>query len=184
MFFPQGMYVNPQVPTPSNVPIPSRNTPKRKTSFPKNWPIRIPNKPSAPPIPQFDWSSNKRQPKDDPRKIKRSKKSNTFDHQADNFVAGVMGGNPTTPAGAMGGNPTTTAGPSGPPRSPLIPNGQGSPLTRGPINDNVQQGPFQDDWVSDGDEDDGGMVCMGIFIQYTLIRMTQFQVMCLNKPVI
>ena len=107
MFFPQGMYVNPQVPTPPNVPIspnvsispivpippnvpiPPRNTPRRKTSFPKNWPIRIPNKPSAPPIPHFDWRTNKRQSKDDPRKIKRSKKSKTFDHQADNFVAGV-----------------------------------------------------------------------------------------------
>ena len=144
------------MPIPPNVPIPPRNTPRRETSFPKNWPIRIPNKPIKMWNRRSRWRSNKRQSKDNPRKIKRSKKSKTFDHQADNFVSGVLGANPTTPAGAMGVNPSSTAGPSGPPSSPLIPNGQGSPLTRGPNNDNVQQGLSQDDWVSGDDEDDGG----------------------------
>ena len=36
MFFPQGMFVNPPGPNPSNVPNPSHNIPKKKTSFPKN----------------------------------------------------------------------------------------------------------------------------------------------------
>ena len=79
----------------------------------------------------------------------------------------------------MGGSPTTPAGPSGPPRSPLIPNGQGSPMPRGPVNNNVQE-----EGGDEEDEENGGRVLMGIFTQYTLIPRTQFQAMCLNKPTI
>ena len=141
MFFPQGVLVNLPGPTPPNVPIPTDNFPKKKKqeSFPKNWPIRVPKKPSASPNPLHDRNSNnKRQPKDVPQKIKRSKKFNPIDPRFDNFSpfpprARSLPGRPT---------PTTPAGPSGSnrsrSRSPLIPNGQGSPMPKkGP--DNVQE---------------------------------------------
>ena len=163
MFFPQGMYVNPQIPSPPNapffpnfpnVPMP----PKKKTSLPRR-PIRTPNRPSAPTTPHPQGSTNKRQSKDDPRKIKRSKKSKISDHQADSFASGVLGINPMLPGRSPGVNPSPTAGPSGPLSSPQIPNGQGSPLTRDANNDNAQQGTSQEGWISENDlddEDDGG----------------------------
>ena len=196
MFFPPPpVIVNLPNPTPSHVPIPTDNIPKKKKL---GWPIRVPkvippakvpsrtkvpSKPSASPIPLHDKNSNnKRQPKDAPQKIKRSKKSNSTDTRGNNSppvppraqsLPGRPSSYPTTPAGPSGSNRSRS-------RSPLIPNGQGSPLTRGPVNDNVQE-----EWVDEEDEENGGgRGLLGILTRYTLIPRTQFQAMCLNKPAI
>ena len=125
MFFPQGVIVNLPNPTPSRVPIPTDNIPKKKK---QGWPIRVPkippakvpsrtkvpSKPSASPISLHDKNSNnKRQPKDAPQKIKRSKKSNSTDTRGNNSppvpprarsLPGRPSSYPTTPAGPSGTN--------------------------------------------------------------------------------
>ena len=102
MFFPLGVLVNLPGPTPPNVPIPTDNIPKKKK---QSWPIRVPkippekvpsrtkvpSKPSAFPIPLHDRNSNnKRQPKDVPQKIKRSKKSNSIDTRGNNSPLSLL----------------------------------------------------------------------------------------------
>ena len=151
MFFPQGVIVNLPNPTPSRVPIPTDNIPKKKK---QGWPIRVPkvippakvpsrtkvpSKPSASPIPLHDKNSNnKRQPKDAPQKIKRSKKSNSTDTRGNNSppvpprarsLPGRPSSYPTTPAGPSGSNRSRN-------RSLLIPKFMPK---KGPIDNNAQE---------------------------------------------